>query len=198
MFDRILDHRILNAAAGRLGPGRTVQFAGVWGSSSALIAAAMGRLTGKAVLLVVGHLDQADEIADDIEVLTGKAAELFPAREVEIAKGDKRGQAPFSNDNDEKGASPHFGHRRFFTSPITAAIAIDASTGIATRPMAVYLVAQAPPIIRPMQRAGRQEAVELGAVATGCVAVVVGPGAVAMGCRSDAGHSLSQSNAIVR
>ena len=106
MFDRILDNRILNAAAGRLGPGRTVQFAGVWGSSSALIAAAMGRLTGKAVLLVVGHLDQADEIADDIEVLTGKAAELFPAREVEIAKGDKRGQAPFSNDNDEKGASP--------------------------------------------------------------------------------------------
>ena len=85
MFDRILNNSQLLAAAGRLEPGRTVQLAGVWGSSAGVLAAALGKLADGPVLFVGQHLDSADGLADDVEILTGRAAELFPAWESDLA-----------------------------------------------------------------------------------------------------------------
>ncbi|MHC4986015.1 MAG: hypothetical protein ACYTFO_07660 [Planctomycetota bacterium] len=85
MFERILNNATLVEAAGRLKPGRTIQLAGVWGSSAGLLAAAMGQLADAPVLFVGRHLDDADDLADDVEVLTGQAAELFPAWETDLA-----------------------------------------------------------------------------------------------------------------
>ncbi len=67
-----------------LAAGGTVRLTGVWGASATLLAAAVGRLKDVPVLFVTTHLDEADNVADDVEVLTGRAAQLFPAWEVDI------------------------------------------------------------------------------------------------------------------
>ncbi|HOF17743.1 MAG TPA: hypothetical protein PK082_02445, partial [Phycisphaerae bacterium] len=84
MFDRIAQNRQLVAAGKALSPGGAVQVSGVWGSAGALVAAALGRIARRPVLLLTVHLDEADDAADDIEVLTGAPATLFPAWEVDI------------------------------------------------------------------------------------------------------------------
>jgi len=85
MLENILKSRQLTQAAGLIGSaGRSVRLGGVWGSSGALVAAALGRLARRPVLFVTAHLDDADELADDVEVLTGKGAQLFPAWEVDV------------------------------------------------------------------------------------------------------------------
>jgi len=84
MFQKVLKNAKLRQAAKRLAPGEAVKLAGLWGSASALSAAAVGRLAAAPVLYVAGHLDDADEAADDIEVFTGTAAQLFPAWEVDV------------------------------------------------------------------------------------------------------------------
>ena len=84
MFEAVLKNEQLRQAAGLLAPGKTLRISGVWGSSAALAAAAMGRLAGKTILFVTSHLDDADDVADDVEIFTGQAAELFPAWEVDV------------------------------------------------------------------------------------------------------------------
>ena len=46
--------------------------------------AALARVTGRTVLFLAGHLDEADEAADDIEVFSGRVAHLLPAWELDI------------------------------------------------------------------------------------------------------------------
>ncbi len=84
VLERALRNAELKRAASRLGSARTVKLGGVWGSSSALVAAALARMTSRPVLFIAPHLDDADEVADDIEVLTGSPAHLLPAWEVDI------------------------------------------------------------------------------------------------------------------
>jgi transcription-repair coupling factor (superfamily II helicase) len=84
MFEKLLNSESLKAAAGRLAGGKTVRLAGLWGSAPALTAAALGRIKGAPVLFVARHLDDADDVADDVEVFTGTPACLFPAWEVDI------------------------------------------------------------------------------------------------------------------
>ncbi len=84
VFDKALASESLRAAAARLEPGRTVRLSGVWGSAAALAAAAVGRLTGRCVLLVAGHIDAADAAADDMEVFSGSPAQMLPAWEVDV------------------------------------------------------------------------------------------------------------------
>ena len=67
-----------------MAPGQTVRFGGVWGSSAAMIGGALGRITGRPILFVTTHLDDADALADDIELFTGAAAQIFPAWELEV------------------------------------------------------------------------------------------------------------------
>ena len=85
MLEDILKSEQLRQAADQLGPGQTVRLVGVWGSSAPLAAVALGQLRRAPVLIVAKHLDNADEIADDVEVLTGRPAHLLPAWEVDLA-----------------------------------------------------------------------------------------------------------------
>ena len=84
MLKQVLHNRVLAEAISKIGPGKTARICGVWGSSAALAAWAIHAATGRCVLVVATHLDQADEIADDIEVMTAQAAQLFPAWEVDL------------------------------------------------------------------------------------------------------------------
>jgi len=84
MFEQVLTNRQLGSAADRLAAGTTLRLAGVWGSGAALVAAALGRLTGRCVLLLTGHIDAADNSADDVEVFTGRGAQLLPAWEIDV------------------------------------------------------------------------------------------------------------------
>jgi len=84
MLKRILKNSKLQSVAASLAPGQTVRFGGVWGSSAAMIGGALGRITGRPILFVTTHLDDADALADDIELFTGAAAQIFPAWELEV------------------------------------------------------------------------------------------------------------------
>jgi transcription-repair coupling factor (superfamily II helicase) len=84
MLERILKSKDIQAAAEKLAPGAVVRFGGVWGSSSAMIGGALGRITGRPILFVTTHLDDADALADDIELFTGRPAQIFPAWELEV------------------------------------------------------------------------------------------------------------------
>jgi transcription-repair coupling factor (superfamily II helicase) len=84
LLEKILSNALLARAAGRLSPGEEVNFAGVWGSSGPLLSAAMGRLRKSPILYIAPHLDDADDVSDDIEILTGTPAQQLPAWEVDI------------------------------------------------------------------------------------------------------------------
>jgi len=87
VFETVLDSELVREAAGRLAAGEAVRLGGVWGSAGALVAAALGRISGRRVLFVTTSPDAADEVADDIEVFSGAAAEVFPAWETGAAGG---------------------------------------------------------------------------------------------------------------
>ncbi len=84
MLDNIVKNSKLVQVAEALAPGEQVRLAGVWGSAGAMVAATLGKLKKAPVLFIAAHLDDADQIADDIEVLTSTPAQLFPAWEVDI------------------------------------------------------------------------------------------------------------------
>ncbi|MGC9454447.1 MAG: transcription-repair coupling factor [Phycisphaerae bacterium] len=84
MFERALNNETLRTAVERLATGRRLRIGGVWGSAAPMAAAALGRLRDAPVLLVARHLDDADDLADDVEVLTGRSAQLLPAWEVDV------------------------------------------------------------------------------------------------------------------
>lgn len=86
MINELMDNSELRRAAEMVkGGAAAMNVSGQWGSSFAMTAGLLGHLTGRPVLLLVGHVDAADDAADDIEVLTGRAAELFPAWEADAA-----------------------------------------------------------------------------------------------------------------
>ena len=85
MLDKMLQCRAMRQAHKRLAEGVILRLWGVWGSASPLVAATLGRMRHGPVLLVTAHLDAADNAADDLEVLTGQAATLLPAWELELA-----------------------------------------------------------------------------------------------------------------
>ncbi len=84
ILEKAVKNAALQRAADELSLGRSIQLGGVWGSSAALLAGAVGQLAKATVLLVTAHLDDADELADDVEVLTGAKVHNFGAWEVDI------------------------------------------------------------------------------------------------------------------
>ena len=84
MIHRIENSASLAQAASRLAPGRVVTLSGVWGSAAPLLAAALARVTGRPLLYVCSHLDDADDAAEDMETLAGVATTLFPAWEADV------------------------------------------------------------------------------------------------------------------
>ncbi len=54
---------------------------GLWGSSASAVAAAVQGRLDKPLLFVCGHLDEADDIADDIELFSGHRPTVVPSLE---------------------------------------------------------------------------------------------------------------------
>ena len=65
----------------RLRSGKDVDVGGLWGSSGALITAALVEATGRPMLLVVPGVEEADEMIEDLEAFRPGLAKLFPAWE---------------------------------------------------------------------------------------------------------------------
>ncbi len=55
---------------------------GLWGSSASVVAASVQKQLDKPVLFICGHLDEADDIADDIELFTGHRPAVMASLEV--------------------------------------------------------------------------------------------------------------------
>ncbi|MDX1565098.1 MAG: CarD family transcriptional regulator, partial [Phycisphaeraceae bacterium] len=81
-LDDIENHTALDPLLGRLKAGAWKAAEGAWGSSAHLLGGVVARRTGRPVLLVVGHLDSADEAVDDLDLFEGLSVAAFPALEV--------------------------------------------------------------------------------------------------------------------
>src|SRR4051812_15117487 len=62
---------------------------GLWGSSVGAVTSVLQRVLGRPVLVVCGHIDEADDLADDIELFLGRRPEVLPALELSGAVGRK-------------------------------------------------------------------------------------------------------------
>ncbi len=82
MFEKVLKNKLLIQAVEKLSTGgSSLKLSGLWGSSAPLIAAALGKLSGKTVIFVTAHLDDVDDVAEDVEVFSGTSVEVFGAWE---------------------------------------------------------------------------------------------------------------------
>ena len=77
----LMDSEPLRRLSGAVDDNAAVLASGLWGSSVAAAAAAVGRHTGRPVLLVCGHVDEADDLADDVELFAGERPEVLVALE---------------------------------------------------------------------------------------------------------------------
>src|SRR5215204_5218785 len=59
-----------------------VTASGLWGSSVAAVVSAVRKELRAPVMLICGHLDEADDLADDIELFAGRRPEVLPALEL--------------------------------------------------------------------------------------------------------------------
>ena len=80
-IDDIADGDACTALATRIAAGGQLSGRGLVGSSAVVLAAALARRCGRPMLLVVAHIDEADEAADEFESF-GIRAVKFPAMEV--------------------------------------------------------------------------------------------------------------------
>lgn len=80
-FEEISGSPQVRALVSALGSGGRFEAVGAAGSSTHLVAGAIARLSGRLVVLVVAHIDDADEAVDELESV-GVAAARLPALEV--------------------------------------------------------------------------------------------------------------------
>jgi transcription-repair coupling factor (superfamily II helicase) len=79
---RLVAARPLKDLAHTLAQTRAATASGLWGSSVAAVIAALGRELHRPIVLICGHLDEADDLADDIELFVGRRPEVLPALEL--------------------------------------------------------------------------------------------------------------------
>ncbi len=61
---------------------RAATASGLWGSSVAAVVASVQRELKRPIFLVCGHLDEADDLSDDVELFSGIRPEVLPALEL--------------------------------------------------------------------------------------------------------------------
>jgi transcription-repair coupling factor (superfamily II helicase) len=79
---RLVAARALKELAQTLQEKQTVAASGLWGSSVAAVTAALERELRRPILLVCGHIDETDDLADDLELFHGRRPEVLPALEL--------------------------------------------------------------------------------------------------------------------
>ncbi len=84
---RVTGARPLRELARALAEKQVASVHGLWGSSVAAVVAAVQAELDRPVLLVCGHLDEADDLADDLELFDGVRPEVVPALELSGALG---------------------------------------------------------------------------------------------------------------
>src|ERR1700722_7081131 len=72
----------LRALARSLAESNTLCAVGLWGSSVAAVLAAIEAELHRPILLICGHLDESDDLADDLELFTGRRPMVMPALEL--------------------------------------------------------------------------------------------------------------------
>ncbi|MCC6424581.1 MAG: transcription-repair coupling factor [Phycisphaerales bacterium] len=78
---RLVRARRLDELARQLGDANALSVSGLWGSSIAAVTAAVEQTLHRPVLVVCGHLDEADDLADDMELFHGRRPDVVPALE---------------------------------------------------------------------------------------------------------------------
>lgn len=79
---RLVAARPLKELAATLRDARTAVASGLWGSSVALVTAAVHQELKRPILFICGHLDEGDDLADDIELFAGIRPDVMPALEL--------------------------------------------------------------------------------------------------------------------
>src|SRR3954465_4926322 len=84
---RLVAARDLVELAHALKETRAVTASGLWGSSVAAVIATVRKELRAPIVAVCGHLDEADDMADDIELFTQQRPEVLPALELSGSLG---------------------------------------------------------------------------------------------------------------
>src|SRR4051794_32266889 len=84
---RLVAARELSALADLVARNGAATASGLWGSSVAAVVAAVEKKLDRPYVLVCGHLDEADDLADDIELFTAKRPDILPALELSGSMG---------------------------------------------------------------------------------------------------------------
>src|SRR5690242_7644349 len=79
---RVVTARPLKYLAQTLAQNRAATASGLWGSSVAAVVAALEKELRRPILIICGHLDEADDMADDIELFAGRRPDVLPALEL--------------------------------------------------------------------------------------------------------------------
>ena len=79
---RLVAAPALRALARQLSQSNALSVSGLWGSSLAAVLAATESELHRPILLVCGHIDEADDLADDLELFVGRRPQLLPALEL--------------------------------------------------------------------------------------------------------------------
>src|SRR5947209_1014230 len=79
---RLAAARPLVDLAHTLAKSNAVSASGLWGSSVAAVIAALDKQLRRPIVLACGHLDEADDLADDIELFVGRRPDGLPALEL--------------------------------------------------------------------------------------------------------------------
>jgi transcription-repair coupling factor (superfamily II helicase) len=69
-------------------PKGVVKVEGTWGSFAPMLAAHVGKTLKRPILYICPHIDDADNVGDDLNVFTAKTVETFPAWEAEPSFND--------------------------------------------------------------------------------------------------------------
>src|SRR5258706_12195900 len=84
---RLAAARPLLDLAAALRAGNAATASGLWGSSVGAVTAVLQKELARPVVLVCGHIDEADDLADDVELFLGRRPEVLPALELSGALG---------------------------------------------------------------------------------------------------------------
>src|SRR3954469_15361593 len=79
---RLVAARELTELAQTLGRTGAATASGLWGSSVAAVVAAVETQLHRPIVVVCGHLDEADDLADDIELFLRRRPDVLPALEI--------------------------------------------------------------------------------------------------------------------